>query len=119
MYRPLLLVCLLTAALLLREYSLAQSFRYMDESGNLHWVDSIEQIPPRYRSQVLLPTPYVTLSAEEKRRRQATPTKRPTQTPQKTATPKTTNKSGKPGLPVNQPREIVEVPPAAVPSAVR
>ena len=95
----------------------AQSFRYMDESGNLHWVDSIEQIPPRYRSQVLVPTPYVTLSAEEKRRRQPTPTKRPTQTPQKTATPRTTVRGAKPGGPVNQPREIVEVPPQAAPTA--
>ena len=114
-----LAVTLLAAILLAREYSAAQSFRYMDESGNLHWVDSLDQIPPRYRSQVLMPTPYVTLSAEEKKRRQPTPTKRPTQTPQKTATPKTTMRPGKPGLPINQPREIVEVPPPGAVTPVR
>lgn len=112
----LFILCFSCLILVLREYSVAQSFRYMDESGNLHWVDTLDQIPPRYRSQVLLPTPYVTLSAEEKRRRQVTPTKRPTETPRKTATPNTTLRPGKPGLPVNQPREIVEVPPLASPT---
>ena len=113
MRKLVLAIGVLVVLLLVREYSSAQSFRYMDESGNLHWVDSIDQIPQRYRSQVLVPTPYVTLSQEERQRRNATPTPRPTSTPRKTATPKGTVMSGKPGLPVNQPREIVEVPAAA------
>jgi len=32
-------------------------FRYMDSSGNLHWVDSPSQIPAKYRGQVMTPTP--------------------------------------------------------------
>lgn len=35
----------------------AQSIRYIDESGNIHWVDSLQKIPPQYRDQVLKPTP--------------------------------------------------------------
>jgi hypothetical protein len=37
-----------------------QSFRYMDEAGQLHWVDSIQEVPRRYLNQVLAPTPVPT-----------------------------------------------------------
>ncbi len=34
----------------------AQSVRYQDESGNIFFVDTISQVPERYRSQVIPPT---------------------------------------------------------------
>lgn len=46
--------------------SLADSLRYMDESGNIHFVDRLSDIPTRYRGQVIetKPTP---VSQEEYR----------------------------------------------------
>ena len=46
--------------------SLADSLRYMDESGNIHFVDRLSDIPTRYRGQVsdTKPTP---VSQEEYR----------------------------------------------------
>ncbi len=35
----------------------AQQYRYMDEAGNIHFVDSVSQVPPRYREQVAPSTP--------------------------------------------------------------
>jgi membrane protein involved in colicin uptake len=35
----------------------AQQVRYMDSSGNIHFVDSINKVPQRYRLQVATPTP--------------------------------------------------------------
>lgn len=66
----------------------AQSFRYMDESGNIHFVDSISEVPPRYRNQVLAPTPAPTGKA--KRTPKPKPTKKPK--PVKTPKPKKTQK---------------------------
>lgn len=63
----------------------SQSFRYMDESGNIHFVDNVTQIPPRYRNQVLYPTPVMTGKPKKIR---LTPTPKPTRTPKPTKTPK-------------------------------
>ena len=49
----------------------AQQFRYMDSSGNIHFVDSVNQVPGRYREQVITPTPVPVLDRKqlaEKRR---------------------------------------------------
>lgn len=35
----------------------AQQIRYMDSSGNIHFVDSLSQVPSRYREQVVPATP--------------------------------------------------------------
>jgi hypothetical protein len=35
----------------------AQQVRYIDSSGNIHFVDSINKVPQRYRLQVATPTP--------------------------------------------------------------
>lgn len=35
----------------------AQQHRYMDSSGNIHFVDNVYQVPQRYREQVMTPTP--------------------------------------------------------------
>lgn len=51
-----------------------QQVRYMDSSGNIHFVDNINQVPPRYRQQVETPTPVPVLDrkalAEKKRQEQ-------------------------------------------------
>lgn len=44
-------------ALSLTSSAYAQQVRYMDSSGNIHFVDSLKQVPPRYREQVVPPTP--------------------------------------------------------------
>lgn len=52
----------------------AQQVRYMDSSGNIHFVDNVYQVPPRYRQQVETPTPAPVLDrkalAEKKRQEQ-------------------------------------------------
>jgi tetrahydromethanopterin S-methyltransferase subunit A len=51
----------------------AQQFRYMDSSGNIHFVESVNQVPPRYREQVMTPTPVPVLDKKqlaEKRRQE-------------------------------------------------
>jgi hypothetical protein len=49
----------------------AQQVRYMDSSGNIHFVDNVYQVPSRYREQVMTPTPVPVLDrkalAEKKR----------------------------------------------------
>lgn len=100
--------------------ALAQTLRYIDDSGNIHWVDSVTQIPPRYRNQVVPPTPAPTGKVKVQR---PTPTPRPTKTPKikKTPTPKPkkTRKGsiaeifpeGKPGvLPTEVPKVRPTVP---------
>jgi len=64
----------------------AQSYRYIDESGNIYWVDSISQIPYRYREQVLgEPTPEPNVRGRNSRLQP-----HPTRTPKPTLTPKPT-----------------------------
>jgi len=51
----------------------AERFRYIDEAGNIFWVDSLAAIPERYRYQVLKPTPVpdeATIRWMEQRRRE-------------------------------------------------
>lgn len=38
---------------------LAESLMFMDESGNIHFVSSLNQIPEKYKSQVVKPAPVV------------------------------------------------------------
>jgi hypothetical protein len=70
-------VCVLLApiiSLALTSSCLAQQHRYMDSSGNIHFVDNVYQIPQRYRQQVMTPTPVPVLDrkalAEKKRQEQ-------------------------------------------------
>lgn len=49
----------------------AQQLRYMDSAGNIHFVDSLSQVPRRYRDQIVTPTPVPVLDKKalaEKRR---------------------------------------------------
>lgn len=52
----------------------AQQFRYMDSSGNIHFVENVYQVPERYRAQVMTPTPVPILDRKalaEKKRQEA------------------------------------------------
>lgn len=84
--------------LLLASFSLAQSYRYIDSAGNINFVDSISEIPPKYRSQVMPPTPTpITdpklLKKIEREQKKVKPTKgpKPTRTPRPTKTPRPAN----------------------------
>jgi type IV secretory pathway VirB10-like protein len=51
----------------------AQQVRYMDSSGNIHFVDNVNKVPQRYREQVMTPTPVPVLDRKalaEKRRQE-------------------------------------------------
>lgn len=51
--------------------SQAQSYRYIDESGNIFFVDSIDQIPYRFRYQVIgTPTPVTIIEGVKGRKGQ-------------------------------------------------
>ena len=43
----------------------AQNHRWIDSAGNIHFSESIENIPKRYRNQVVPPTPTVILSRQD------------------------------------------------------
>jgi clan AA aspartic protease (TIGR02281 family) len=48
---------ILTLGLLQASSASAEIFRWVDEAGKLHFVQSLQQVPARYRSQVLQPSP--------------------------------------------------------------
>jgi hypothetical protein len=74
LYRRVCTVVVLIAALFLVDTSAeAQRFRYIDSSGNIHFVDSLSQVPERYMSQVVPPTPtpvYDRRALQEKKRQE-------------------------------------------------
>ncbi len=45
----------------------AQQYRYMDSSGNIHFVDSLGDVPRQYRQQLVPPTPTPVLDARQRR----------------------------------------------------
>ncbi len=45
--------------------AVCQSVTYVDESGNVITVDSIKNVPPKYRYQVVTPTPIPSLSKKD------------------------------------------------------
>ncbi len=48
-------------------YAESQQFRYMDNSGNIHFVESINDVPRQYRHQIVPPTPTPVLDARQKK----------------------------------------------------
>lgn len=80
----LLLITATSVAALSTQTSEAQSYRYMDDSGNIYFVERLAEVPPKYRSQVVPPTPTIDPRI---------PTPRPTRRP--TATPRPKNQKGK------------------------
>jgi hypothetical protein len=63
---------LLTAVLvgLLTTCAEAQRYRYVDQSGNIHFVDSWKQVPREYREQIVPATPTPVLDEKTIRERQ-------------------------------------------------
>ena len=57
----------LTVALLCAPFRAihAQAVHYQDESGNIYFVDSIYDVPERYRKQVVTPTPTPNMTAKQ------------------------------------------------------
>jgi hypothetical protein len=45
-----------------------EGFRYIDSSGNIHFVDSLGQVPRQYREQLIPPTPTVALDERTRRK---------------------------------------------------
>lgn len=45
----------------------AQHYRYMDSSGNIHFVDSLSDVPRQYREQLVPPTPTPVLDARQRK----------------------------------------------------
>lgn len=45
----------------------AQRYRYMDSSGNIHFVESLNDVPRPYRQQIVPPTPTPVLDARQKK----------------------------------------------------
>jgi len=37
--------------------SQADQLKYMDDAGNIHFVDRLAQVPPKYKEQIVPPTP--------------------------------------------------------------
>lgn len=50
----------------------AQRYRYMDSSGNIHFVDALNDVPRQYRQQIVPPTPTPVLDARQKKELQRT-----------------------------------------------
>ena len=68
MKRPLsifLIVCALVAVC--NSDAHAQRYRYMDGSGNIHFVDSLSDVPRQYREQLVPPTPTPVLDDRQRR----------------------------------------------------
>ena len=45
----------------------AQRYRYMDSSGNIHFEESLNDVPRQYRHQIVPPTPTPVLDARQKK----------------------------------------------------
>ena len=66
-------VIVATASFIFVASAHADRLRYMDESGNIHWVDHISEVPAQYQNQILRPTPVpdeASLKWMEQRRRE-------------------------------------------------
>ena len=51
------LFCITLGLCVFANQTSAQSVRFIDESGNIHWVDSVGQVPEKYKYQLATPTP--------------------------------------------------------------
>ena len=59
---------ILTALLIATPFEVqAQRYRYMDSSGNIHFVDSLADVPRQYREQLVPPTPTPVLDARQRK----------------------------------------------------
>lgn len=60
-----LMIGFLIVASALRAHT--QQFKYMDNSGNIHFVESLNDVPRQYRHQIVPPTPTPVLDARQKK----------------------------------------------------
>jgi len=58
---------LVAASCLYSADAYAQRYRYMDASGNIHFVDSLSEVPRQYREQLVPPTPTPVLDARQRK----------------------------------------------------
>jgi hypothetical protein len=67
-----ILICLqlalASAFIALPSRALAQAYRYIDEAGNIHFAGRVDQIPEKYRVQVIPPAPTPFVSEREAKR---------------------------------------------------
>ena len=56
-------------ALLLPSLACADSIMYMDESGTIHFAESISQVPAQYRPQLGMKAPHYSVEMTEKERK--------------------------------------------------
>lgn len=64
-FRVAVFLCLLLVSLPFNAE--AQRYRYMDSSGNIHFVDSLGDVPRQYRQQLVAPTPTPVLDQRQQR----------------------------------------------------
>ena len=60
-------IALVVASSFLPVDASAQRYRYMDSSGNIHFVESWKQVPREFRDQIVPPTPTPVLDAKARR----------------------------------------------------
>ena len=60
----LLLACAAVSALWIGE-PVADQIRYMDEAGNIIFVDKLSEVPKEYMHQIMTPTPTPVISKQE------------------------------------------------------
>lgn len=71
MKRTVLILLLLPVAIRGFGVAHAQSYRFVDSSGNIHFVDSIGEVPRQYREQIIPPTPTVAVDAKTAKKLEA------------------------------------------------
>lgn len=67
---PAILAMILVVFLLAPSDAIAQRYKYMDASGNIHFVDSWKQVPREFREQIVPPTPTPVLDEKGKKQLQ-------------------------------------------------
>ena len=62
---PFILTLCCFMSLLYSPAAMAQRYRYVDSSGNIHFVNNLKQVPKQYMHQIMTPTPRPVLSKRD------------------------------------------------------
>ncbi len=62
---PFILTVICFISLLYSPEAMAQRYRYVDSSGNIHFVNNLKQVPKQYMHQIMTPTPRPVLSKRD------------------------------------------------------
>lgn len=62
---PLILTLFSCLSLFYSHEAIAQRYRYVDSSGNIHFVNNLKQVPKQYMHQIMTPTPRPVLSKRD------------------------------------------------------